>query len=135
MAVSRAEHPGRGTELGILVDSQLAAALDEAAASHHAALISSWLRQLSLVRSRVTPVRLVTKFGDGVARVQFADHSALLVDASSPHTHLSDLALAVARQRTVTVTGVRVDDDQVFARFVWGRHTLDVRVLGIDQVP
>lgn len=135
MAVSRAEHPGRGAELGILVDSQLAAALDEAAASARASLIGSWLRRLALVRSRVTPVRLVTKFGEGVARMEFADHSALLVDASSPRTHLSDLALAVVRLRAVTVTGVRVDDDQVFATFVWGRHTLDVRVLGIDQAP
>ncbi|MGJ6980905.1 hypothetical protein ACSDQ9_10320 [Aestuariimicrobium soli] len=118
-----------------LVDTELAAALDEAAAGHRAALIGAWLRQLGLVASRVTPVRVVTRFGEGVARLQFADHSAILVDAHGPQTRVGELAMAVARQRPVTVVAARCDDDGVVARFEWPGHTLDVRVLGIDQAP
>ncbi|CAI9400230.1 hypothetical protein [Aestuariimicrobium sp. T2.26MG-19.2B] len=128
MAVWRADE-----RLGALVDTELAAALDEAAAQNRARLVASWLRVLGLVQARGTPLRAVTRFDTGIARLQFADHSAVLVDCSGPHTRVGEIAVAVARQVAVVVTDVRVEGDGVTARLAWGRHAVEVHLLGGDQ--
>ncbi|MGA4508151.1 hypothetical protein ACQB6R_03860 [Propionibacteriaceae bacterium G1746] len=120
--------------LEALADPELAAAFTAAAAQHRRELVTAWLVQLQRVQTRLTPLRSITKFSDGVARLQFADHSALLVNADHPSRRLRELALALARDKAVTVADAHDDGQHVLVRLHWADHHLDVEVVGADQI-
>lgn len=117
-----------------LVDPELAAAFQAAAVQHRDAIIGAVMPQLLLVQARGTPLRVVTKFSNGVARLQFADHTAVLVNADGPRRRISALGVAVAQRHAVLVTAVHDDGQHLKARLRWDDHVVDVEVLGGDQL-
>ena len=129
----QARHPDR--DLDVLVDPELAAVLQTAAAQHRDAVVGSQLQQLLLVQARGTPLRVVSKFGEGVARMQFADNTAILVNCDGPHRHIGQIGVALARHRSVLVTAVHDDGRCLRVRLRWDNHCVDVEVLGGDQHP
>lgn len=117
-----------------LVDEQFAAAFEQVAEGHRAAIFAPLEQRLLLVQARGTPLRLVTRFSQGVARLQFADNTAVLVNCDSPRRGIGVLGVAVARHRAVVVTAVHDDGHRLLARLRWGDHAVDVEVVGGDQL-
>lgn len=121
--------------LEALVDPDMAAAFQQAAAEHRGALMGSLLPHLLRVQARGTPLRMLSKFADGVARLQFADNTAILVNCDGPRRRVGAVGVALAQHRAILVTAVHDDGRQLRIRLRWDDHSVDVEVLGGDQLP
>jgi hypothetical protein len=118
--------------LGHLVDDELSAAFEAAAAEFRTAHSRAVLEVLERVRRRGTPLRAVSRYSSEAVRLQFADGSAVLVH-SRTRGQLATVGLAVARQRPVVVSDVQDDGTTVLAVLRWDAHHVDIEVLGRDQ--
>ncbi|MGA4670974.1 hypothetical protein ACPCG0_14435 [Propionibacteriaceae bacterium Y1923] len=123
----------RDEVLEALVDPEFAAAFERVAGEHHAAILAPLEQRLLLLQARGTPLRLVTRFSQGVARLQFADNTAVLINCDSPRRGIGPLGVAVARRRAILVTAVGLVDGRLQMRLRWDTHHVDVDVLGGDQ--
>lgn len=115
-----------------LVDDELAAAFEAAAAEHRAALFHTLIELLDRVRLRGAPVRGVGRFRGQAARLRFADGTAVLATGGA-RGDLAMVAMAVARQRPVLLTDVFDAGSDVHAVLQWDDHRAEIIVLGRDQ--
>lgn len=119
--------------LEALADPELDAAFSAVAAQHRRGLVASWQHHAQRLRARGTPLRSVTKFGDGVARLQFADSTALLVSTANPSRHFFSLVVARAKGRAVVITAIHDDGERFMVRLEWQGQHVDVEIVGGDQ--
>ena len=123
-----------GDSFDDLFDEDLHAALDAAAAEHHAALTSHLSAALTRVSNRGTPLRGAERYGsDGAVRLRFADGTTVLARGDGKGG-LGFAAVAVIRGSAVLLTDVHDDGSGVHAVLVWDRrHHVAIEVLGGDQ--
>ncbi|MBO1030980.1 hypothetical protein IPV09_06475 [Tessaracoccus sp. SD287] len=127
----------RDTDRGLeaLADPELDAAFQAAAAQHRDAVVGSQRQRMLLVQARGIPLRVVSKFGERVARLQFADNTAILVNCDGPRRRIGSVGIALVKHRPVLVTAVHDDGSRLRVRLRWDDQHVDVEVLGGDQIP